>query len=180
MSADHDRDRLLDPAHLVGLAQRPLDEVRSLRRECLEYETGLSYLRRRVQGSIDIIEGELERRAGGAADTSGELVDALPGLLADSARPPGLGRLTASLEPVELDHEAVRRYEALVGGGDVAHVTGAGVAELHQLLRDLQDIEREVSHERHAFHNRIDALQAELTRRYRTGEASVDSLLGST
>ena len=178
MSADH--DRLLDPAHLVGLEQRPIDQIRSLRRACIEYETGLSYLRRLVQGAIDILEGELQRRAGGSPDGPAELVDALPGLLGESSRPPGLGRLTPSLEPHELDHELVRRYEALVGRGELAHAAEVDGAELHRLLGELQDVERQVSEERHAFHTRIDALQAELTRRYRTGEASVDTLLGSS
>jgi hypothetical protein len=176
MSADH--DRLLDPAHLVGLEARPIDEIRVLRRACIDYETGLSYLRRLVQGSIDIIEGELPRRQGGSEST-GELVDALPNLLGEAPRPPGLGRLTASLEPPEVDDELVERYEALVEGGELAHIAGADGAELRRLLGELHDIERLVSAKRHAFHHRIDALQAELTRRYKTGEASVDSLLGT-
>ena len=39
------------------------------------------------------------------------------------------------------------------------------------------DLERQVSERRQALFTRIDALQAELTRRYKTGEASVESLL---
>jgi hypothetical protein len=178
MSADH--DRLLDPAHLVGIEQRPIDQIRSLRRACVDYETGLSYLRRMLQGSIDIIEGELQRRQGGPAESPGELVDALPGLLGESSRPPGFGRLTASLDPGEIDDDLARRYEALVGRGDLAHAPEVESAELLHLLDELAEIERQVSTKRHAFHDRIDALQAELTRRYRTGEASVDSLLGSS
>src|SRR5262245_26730360 len=92
-------DRLLDPAHLDGLEARPIDEIRALRRACIDYETGLSYLRRLVQGSIDIIEGELQRRTRHGGEETGELVDALPGLLGEVGRPPGLGRLTAALEP---------------------------------------------------------------------------------
>jgi hypothetical protein len=176
MSADH--DRLLDPAHLVGLEKRPIDEIRSLRRTCVDYETGLSYLRRLVQGSIDIIEGELQRRTG--PHKTADLVEALPGLLGEIGRPPGLGRLTASLEPTELDDELVHRYEALVQDGELAHATEVDGARLHRLLGELHDIERQVSEKRHAFHHRIDALQAELTRRYRTGEASVDTLLGTS
>ena len=34
-----------------------------------------------------------------------------------------------------------------------------------------------MSRRRRSLHERIDALQAEITRRYRTGEASVESLL---
>jgi hypothetical protein len=178
MSADH--DRLLDPAHLVDLEHRPIGEVRSLRRACVDYETGLSYLRRLVQGSIEILEGELQRRAGGPHDRDGELVDALPGLLGEVARPPGLGRLTSSLEPTDLDDELVLQYEALVKGGELAHAREVDGAGLHRLLGDLHDVERRVSEKRHAFHHRIDALQAELARRYKTGEASVDSLLGTS
>jgi hypothetical protein len=177
MSADH--DRLLDPAHLVGLEGRPIDEIRALRRACIDYETGLSYLRRLVQGSIDIIEGELSRRQGGQ-DTSGELVEALPGLLGEARRPPGTGRLTDTLEPPEVDDELAHRYDALVEGGELAHAADLDVPGLHRLLHELHDIEQMVSAKRHAFHHRIDALQAELTRRYRTGEASVDSLLGTS
>lgn len=177
MSVDH--DRLLDPAHLVDLEHREIDEVRRLRRACIDYETGLSYLRRLVQGSIDIVEGELERRAG-TRDTTGELVEALPGLLGEAGRQADRGQLTVTLEPTQLDDELAHRYERLVGGGELAHAAGLAGEELHRLLGELHDIERNLSTKRHAFHHRIDALQAELTRRYRTGEASVDSLLGTS
>jgi hypothetical protein len=175
MSADH--DRLLDPCHLVDLEHRPIDQLRSLRQACVDYETGLSYLRRLLQGSIDIIGGELQRRVG--AGGAGELVDALPDLLGEAGRPPGFGRLPTSLEPAELDDDLARCYDELISGGELAHAAEIDRDRLHGLLGDLQDLERRVSDRRHAFHHRIDALQAELTRRYRTGEASVDSLLGS-
>jgi hypothetical protein len=175
MSAEH--ERLLDPSHLQGIEKRPIEQIRALRRACVEYETGLSYLRRLVQGSIDILEGELERRGGGEPHDPGELVEALPGLLGDVGRPSAHGgRLTASVDPVELDDELAHRYE-LVRGGELARTAELDVTGLHRLLGDLHDIERLVSARRHGFHDRIDALQAELTRRYRTGEASVDSLL---
>jgi hypothetical protein len=176
MSADH---RLLDPADLVGLELRPIEEVRALRRACIEYETGLSYLRRLIQGSIDITESELTRRAAGSIESAGDLVDALPGILGEVGRPPGFGRLTSLLEPTVLDDELSRAYETLVGGGELARAAELDLAGLHHLLGTLHDVERRVSEKRHAFHHRIDALQAELTRRYRTGEASVDSLLGA-
>jgi hypothetical protein len=41
----------------------------------------------------------------------------------------------------------------------------------------LSDLEHAVSARRRSLHERIDALQSELTRRYKTGEATVDSLL---
>jgi hypothetical protein len=43
----------------------------------------------------------------------------------------------------------------------------------------LVEFERDVSADRRDRHARLDALSAELVRRYREGEASVDGLLGS-
>ena len=49
--------------------------------------------------------------------------------------------------------------------------------QLAAMVEGLSDYEHAVSARRRALHERIDALQAEITRRYRTGEASVESLL---
>jgi hypothetical protein len=167
-------DRLLDPDLLDGLATRPIDEVRTLRAECVEVETGLSYLRRMVQGPLDIVHREQARRTSGTESDLATLVDELPDLLAEHTRNAGVGRLSQTLEPTELDPQLEAELDALVGGGRAATVTDmtdAGVAGV------LTAFERKVSEQRHAFFERIDALQAELTRRYRTGEASVESLL---
>ncbi len=59
----------------------------------------------------------------------------------------------------------------------VESVTQLGEGELSELAMRLQGFERKVSERRRALHVEIDALQAELTRRYRTGEASVETLL---
>ena len=49
--------------------------------------------------------------------------------------------------------------------------------ELANVRDRLEKYEREASSRRHDLHSIIDALQAEIARRYRSGEASVDSLL---
>ena len=49
-------------ADLPGLS---LGDLRSRRDETIETETGLSYLRRLVQAPLDMVRGELERRADG-------------------------------------------------------------------------------------------------------------------
>ena len=53
------------------------------------------------------------------------------------------------------------------------------VGELNQLDERLTAFERRVSDDRRERYDRLDALSAELVRRYREGEASVDGLLGS-
>ena len=174
-------DHLLDPEGLTGLADRPIADIRSARAACIEVETGLSYLRRLLQGSLDIIERELVRRAGGGDPQSvGQLVDQLPEILGEVQRPPGVGRLTTSLGPADFHDELIERYEALVGDGRLAKAADLPGTELVTLMDQLREIETLVSSRRHAYHEQIDALQAELTRRYRTGEATVDSLLEPT
>ena len=49
--------------------------------------------------------------------------------------------------------------------------------DLDRMTADLDELEREVSDLRRQVFDCIDALQAEITRRYRTGEANVESLL---
>ena len=50
-------------------------------------------------------------------------------------------------------------------------------AELHGVAESLGAYERRVSDHRRSLFGCIDAIQAEITRRYRDGEASVDALL---
>ena len=62
-----DLSTLLDPGYLGDLPRRPLPEVRSMRTECQEVESGMSLLRRVVQGRLDIVGLELARGAPRAA-----------------------------------------------------------------------------------------------------------------
>lgn len=170
-------DRLLDPSLLSDLASRPIGDVRSLRADCVQVETGLSYLRRMVQGPLDIVHREQARRAVGADGDLSTLVDELPGVLAEHTRGSGVGRLPQTLEPTEVDPELQAELDQLIGGGRIGTVTDMSDADLEQLAEQLTAFERKVSEQRRAYFDRIDALQAELTRRYKTGEATVESLL---
>jgi hypothetical protein len=42
----------------------------------------------------------------------------------------------------------------------------------------LSDLERAVSSQRRSVHELLDVLQAEIVKRYKSGEATVDALLG--
>jgi hypothetical protein len=170
-------DHLLATDFLSDLPGRPIDEIRTMRAQCVEVETGLSYLRRMVQGPLDIVNRELVRReVGGRADRS-TLIEELPGILADSPRPPGVGRLSRQLEPTEVDPELTGELDAILGGGVMGQVTTLDDQRLIELRGQLEAFEQRVSERRHAYFDRIDALQAELARRYKTGEATVDGLL---
>jgi len=176
MSIDH--DRLLGEAFLDGLTELPLDTVRARRAECVEVETGLSYLRRMVQGPLDMVRREQARRADGESPSDlTTLVDELPETLADNARPGGNGRLSQTLEPTEIDAGLAAELAAVTDGGVLPRLGEVDDATLTDVAQRLTALEHRISEQRHAYFGQIDALQAEITRRYRDGEATVDALL---
>ena len=167
-------DRVLSEDYLSGLQTLDLDDVRSLRADAEQEEVDLSYLRRLLQGRVDILRAEQARRGG---DGSGSLVDDLPRILADEARggARGLGR-HATAEPSRAD--AHRRYvESLVADVGLSDVGQLSDAALEEALEVFQREERDVSDKRRRVQQVMDACTAEITRRYRDGEADVSSLL---
>jgi hypothetical protein len=170
-------ERVLASDYLEDLEARSLEDLRAMRAECEEVETGLSLLRRMVQGHLDIVDEELARRAeGGAAGDRAALLDRLPEVLADRVQAPGPGRLSSLLAPEELDPRLEAELAALVGEG-VVDPSGADDDELRELADGLRTFEGKVSGHRQSLFGRVDAVQAEIARRYRTGDASVDTLL---
>jgi hypothetical protein len=171
-------DRVLAEGFLDRVTEVSLDELRTMRADAEQEETDLSYLRRLLQGRLDILRAEAGRRAGGEGAAS--LLDLLPGILADEggqSAAHGLGRHTSS-EPSRADLH--RRYvEALVA--DVAMSDPSGHSD-ESLARAIDVLEREeatVSANRHAVQEVMDRCTAEITRRYREGDADVADLLPS-
>jgi hypothetical protein len=170
-------DRVLAEDFLDGLAGLPMDEVRALRKEAEQEEVDLSYLRRLLQGRLDILRAELRRRSG---ETPGDLVDALPHILSDegtTAGPRGMGRHSA-LEPSRADSHR-RHVEQLVADVDLSDLAAHDDASLHAGVETLEREEHEVSQKRRAVQVVMDASTAEITRRYRDGDADVSDLLPS-
>lgn len=167
MAMDHDLERLLDPGYLDDLAARDPDELRAMRSEAQRVEAKLSYLRRLVQGRLDIVSAELERRAEGSApDDLSSLVDLLPQILADRGRAPGPGRLPTNLVPPDDDDLT----DELDGISNLASLPDLSVQELEMVSERLKTLEREVSTRRRAMFGVIDSLQAELASRYEHGD----------
>ena len=168
-------DRVLAEDYLDGLRELPLVEVRRLRADAEQEEVDLSYLRRMIQGRLDILRAELNRRDSASTDT---LVQGLAAILADEPRAParGLGRHT-TVEPSRADSH--RRYvEALVADVDLSDVSARSSDELAHAMRTLSEEEQKISGKRRQVQAAMDACSAEITRRYRDGEADVDTLLG--
>ncbi len=174
-----DLDVLLGEDYLVGLHEMSLDEIRERRAQSWEAEDALSVLRRMVQGRLDIVHAELGRRAGGdqGADIA-HLVEQLPEILSEGGRSAqGRGRLPTNLAPDlnyrKLTAELDRIIDVDTSGG-LPHMDEQRVRGIAEALEDL---ERNVSSRRRAVQERIDALQAEVVRRYKSGDADVDGLL---
>lgn len=164
-------DDLLD-----GLAELSLDEVRARRAACQQLETQLSYVRRLAQGRLDIVASEVAaRRDGTQGDRS--LVEQLTEALSDRITAPGNGHLPLGLEPGEVDPELMASLDRAAPPAQVSEPGSMGDDELATVTTALAELERDVSVRRRAMFDRIDALQAEIVRRYRSGEADVTRLL---
>lgn len=170
-------DRVLAEDYLTGLHEAPIEDVRSLRDDAEQEEVDLSYIRRLLQGRMDIVRAELNRRDNNGAGTGGSLVEGLARTLADEPRAParGLGRHTV-VEPSRVDSH--RRYvEALVADIDLSDTAARTSDQLAHAMRVLGEEEQSLSGKRRQVQTVMDACSAELTRRYRDGEANVSTLL---
>jgi hypothetical protein len=167
-------DELLDPAFLESAVQRSMTDVRQLRRKAEQEEVNLSYTRRLLQGRLDIVRRELQRRA---EHDGRSLVDLLPEILAEKGRGPahGLGR-HQTVQPHAPD-EYESWVNALTPGIDVTAVSDLSDAKLEKAARALGEAETSLSERRRGVQQVMDALAAELGRRYRDGEADVAALL---
>ena len=167
-------DRVLAEDYLIDLPALSLAEVREFRAEAEQEEVDLSYLRRMIQGRLDIERAELNRREG---TTTGSLVEGLAQILADEPRAAarGLGR-HATVEPSRA-HSHRRYVEAMLADVDLTDTTARSVEELKHAMRTLSDEEQAISAKRRLVQQAMDACSADITRRYRDGEADVATLL---
>jgi hypothetical protein len=131
-----------------------------------------------VQGRLDIVGLELRRRAeGGDPGDLPDLIARLPEVLSERTRAPGTGRLPQLMTPGEMPPELEAELDGIVNDGHLADLPSVDDDALRSMADELEAFEHRVSEHRHALFTRIDALQAEITRRYKTGEATVDTLL---
>ncbi|WP_197085023.1 RsiG family protein [Saccharothrix sp. ST-888] len=184
-----------EPPARSDLAGLDLDELRMLRRDAQEQEADLSYLRRLLQGRLDILQAELERRrvhpgaaagapagvenGGGSTEAGAEpvaLLDRLAAILADT---PSVVRRPArhvTLGPPR-GEQYQREADALIGDVQLADLAAHPTADLLAAVERLAEHEREVSGRRQILQRTADGCSAEMTRRYREGEARVEDLL---
>lgn len=154
-------------------AQMSLADLRSERDRLRRIEDAVSFVRRLAQGRIDLVTAVLTSRRDGTGEVS----------VADIVRTgvgpaPGSGSIRPPRETeVEADHPLLVEFEGLcdrLGFDDMSEST---TAQLETLDAGLRAFEAEQSEIRRRLFGQIDALTAELVERYKSGAASVDTLL---
>ncbi|MEU9704664.1 ABC transporter substrate-binding protein [Streptomyces sp. NPDC047981] len=154
------------------LAALRLPELRALRRDAQGEEADLSYVRRMLQGRIDILRAELARRT----DPESPVLDRLSEILADvpSRRAVSARHVTLSTPRSEEYRQLVAEMLSEVELSDLGARTDD---ELHAAMGRLAGYEQQISRRRRELQGTADDCSAEITRRYREGEAQVDDLL---
>ncbi|MGW6703478.1 RsiG family protein [Streptomyces sp. NPDC054956] len=168
------------PVQRTGAADAPpavttalgLPELRALRRDAQRDEADLSYVRRLLHGRIDILRAELARRT----DPEAPVVDRLSEILADAP-----SSRSASARHVTLGTPHGEEYRLLaaemLSDVELSDLGARTDEELHEGMGRLVRYEQQVSRRRQQLQRTADDCSAEITRRYREGEAQVDDLL---
>lgn len=156
-------------------ASLSLDDLRSLRNQLQDEDDVVSYVRRVAQARLDLVRAEQHRRERGESheDIPSELRVVLSShLTGGPPRPP---------RPVENlgDNDLSNELDAICAANGFSRLEELTLDEISNLDNQLTGFERRVSDDRRERFDRLDALSAELVRRYREGEASVDGLLES-
>ncbi|MFJ8083353.1 aerial mycelium formation protein [Streptomyces sp. NPDC096205] len=161
----------------LGLLSLP--ELRALRRDAQRDEADLSYVRRLLQGRIDILRAELARRGPAAVPAppgEASVVDRLPEILTDA---PARHRSSARHVTLGTPHGEEYRLLAaeMLAEVELSDLAARTDLELNAAMGRLVRYEQEVSRRRAGLQGTTDACSAEIARRYRDGLAQVDDLL---
>lgn len=173
-------DRIIEPSYLDGLADRSVEDLRSMREEAREAETEMSFERRLCQARIDIMSAELDRRAGKGEE---DLVARLPAILAAEGGGTTEGSLPSRAPTVGVPRNADvprRRVEEVVGEQTLARLTSLPSEEIEGVISSLREHEKTVSSKRRSVQEAMDKIQAEIVRRYKAGEAGPAAVGGAS
>jgi CheY-like chemotaxis protein len=128
-------DRVLDPRFTDGVEQLDLAELRARREEAEAEEADVSYLRRLLQGRLDILRAELERRSAGGDQDVAALLAGLPAILSDDA--PGTFSAVPRVQVPSRAGEHRRRVERLVSDETIARLPELDVEEVTRAVEVL-------------------------------------------
>ena len=174
-------ERVVEPDYAQDLEKKSLDELRAMRDECREGENELSFERRLCQARIDILSAELERRTGDGGGSS-DILDKLPEILAtDTVAARGDSPIPERAPDFSVPRNVDvprRRVEEIAGEQTLARLSSMSTEEVRGLIASLGEHEADVSARRREVQTVVDAIQAEIVRRYVSGEADPTTALG--
>ncbi|HUY86211.1 MAG TPA: hypothetical protein VMU77_03790 [Acidimicrobiales bacterium] len=172
-----DVDSLLEPGYVEDLRAIPMAQLRERRAECQRIEVALSYLRRMVHGRLDVVYYDLTRRSEGRGSSEfANIVENMDGILAGRIHAHYSGRLTSILAP-DFEEVALEELDTIAGIDSLQVLPDLTDDEVRVIADRLTDLEEKLSDRRRHLHDVLDKLHQEIVRRYKTGEANVDSLL---
>ena len=168
-------DQVFKDSYLEGLADRTIDELKSMRDECAEAENEISFERRLCQARLDILSAELDHREGKA----GDVISRLPEILAQEGGGNAMlpDRAPDMTAPEGADKPR-RRVEEIVGEQTLLRLPDLDVEEIRTIIDKLGEHERNLSRNRRHLHEILDRIQAEMVGRYTKGEANPDAIRG--
>jgi hypothetical protein len=167
---------VLEADYVVDLPGLAMAELRQRRTQCARIESSVSYERQLIQGRLDIVRDEQSRRSVdlGAVEVPG-LVERLPSILSLHAHASGVGRPPTFMFPVQLDADRQERMHCIAPASAMATLPGQSTDEISVMEDLLEAMEQEISAQRHALHVVFDRIQAEVIRRYKSGEVPMES-----
>jgi len=162
------------------LTMLSLPELRTLRRDAQRDEADLSYVRRLLQGRIDILRAELARRSptGAVVERLAEasVMERLSEILTDAP-----ARHRSSARHVTLGTPYSEEYRLLaaemLAEVELSDLEARTDLELNTAMGRLVRYEQQVSGRRQRLQRTADESSGEIARRYREGEAQVEDLL---
>ena len=175
-------DRLewvLSPSFLDGLDTLDTDQLRTRRVAAEAEEEAVSYIRRLLQGRLDILRAELRHRHESGSDVAGDLLSQLSAVLSDDHpdQRDTLGtRATRLRVPTDTEPHQ-QRLDEVVAGSSLDDLEDLPVETLEVYVSRLTEFEQQLSATRRQLFDRIDALRNELAARYKDGRAAVSDLL---
>lgn len=169
-------DRIIEASYVQGLTELSMEDLRALRDQCAEGETEVSFERRLCQARIDILSAELDNRSG---KSTGDLISRLPEILAEGGGG-SAGVLPSRAPDLSIPRNTDiprRRVEEIVGEQTLARLSQVPSEEIKRIIESLAEHERTLSEKRKRVHEVVDSVQAEIVRRYTSGEEDANSVL---
>jgi len=171
-------EAIAEPSYVEDLNGRSLEDLRGLRDECREVENEISFERRLCHARIDILRAELERRSG---EQDQDLLSRLPEILGSAELRGDESALPSRAPDFSIPRNADiprRRVEEIAGEQTMTRLNQLQSDEIKETMSSLAEHERNLSARRRKLHEVMDVIQAEIVRRYTSGEADPTVALG--